>query len=462
MANDGEKTRLPMAFIDAMHQQMEKCEADGLIHAITDSESPVSIRINPMKWQRAMTDERVPWCETGFYLPKRPAFTFDPMFHAGCYYVQEASSMFLERILKQYVKEPSVVLDLCAAPGGKSTLALSCLPEGSLLVSNDPVRSRANILMENIIKWGYPNSVVTSNYAPDFQYLGELFDVVVADVPCSGEGMFRKDPTAIDEWSESNVSMCQKRQREIVGAIWSCLKPGGILVYSTCTYNIHEDEENLEWICGELGGRCLPVGTDETWGITGNLLSGTAMPCYHFFPHKAKGEGFFACVVMKDESTGNRPFSRTKKDKKKGKSSPKAGLDLTKFIKNADEYALLESDGVFSAFPKAYSLLLEHLQQGLHILHHGIELGEMKGKKICPSHSLAMSLLLHPDFCPSAELDHATSLAYLRREAIRLDASMAQGYVLITHQGIPLGFVNNLGNRSNNLYPEYWKIRQRE
>ncbi len=456
-----EERRLPTAFIDAMQKQMGS-DAKGLLQAITDSDSPVSIRINPKKWREETPTDSVPWCDTGYYLPERPSFTLDPLFHAGCYYVQEASSMFLERILKTYVKVPSVVLDLCAAPGGKSTLAHSCLPEGSLLVSNEPIRPRANILMENIVKWGYPNSVVTCNYAPDFQYLGQLFDVVIADVPCSGEGMFRKDVDSISEWSDRTVAMCQRRQREIVSGIWPCLKPGGILIYSTCTYNVHEDEENAAWICDELGGCCLPVETVSSWGVSGNLTDNPSHPCYHFFPHKARGEGFFACVVMKDGDTLQGSSSRQRKDKKKVKSKSKSSIDFSDLIVNAEAYEIEEAGGIYRAFPSLYNPLLGILRRRLQVLHSGIELGEMKGKKFIPSHTLAMSTALHPQGFATAEIDRDTALSYLRREGITLDTAQAHGYVLLTHQGVPLGFVNNLGPRANNLYPEYWKIRQRE
>lgn len=370
--------------------------------------------------------------------------------------------MFVERILKEYVKEKALVLDLCAAPGGKATLALSVLPEGSLLIANEPVRSRANILMENIVKWGYPNSVVTCNYARDFQFLGEVFDVVIADVPCSGEGMFRKDAGAIAEWSVSNVTTCQKRQREIVADIWRCLKPGGLLVYSTCTYNIYENEENVDWICHELGGRCLPVSTEPSWGVTGNLLGNSGQPCYHFFPHKTRGEGFFACAILKEEGSDTRSVFRAGKDKgKKGKAS-KAPVRLDEMLLDAMDYELHEEGDVFWCFPREYSALSAMLQHRLLILHQGIMLGEMKGKKFCPSHHLAMSTQLGSRSLATAEIDRDTAISYLRKEALVLDGSVAKGYVLLTHQGVPIGFVNNLGNRANNLYPEYWKIRQRE
>lgn len=190
-------------------------------------------------------DGRVPWCDEGVYLKHRPQFTLDPLFHAGCYYVQEASSMFLAEVLRQYVDGKVAMLDLCAAPGGKSTLALQTLAEGSLLVSNEPVKTRANVLAENLSKWGNPNVIVTNAYPSDIARTGALFDIVLCDVPCSGEGMFRKDEGAIGEWSVQTVDRLWRLQREIVAEAWKTLRPGGLFVYSTCTFNLRENEENV-------------------------------------------------------------------------------------------------------------------------------------------------------------------------------------------------------------------------
>ena len=252
---------LPQDFEQMMTQHLGKEEYDQLAEALS-LPAPTSIRINPKKVaaeELAMLKEaeQVPWCKDGFYLKERPSFTFDPLFHAGCYYVQEASSMFLSHILNQYVKEPVVALDLCAAPGGKSTLALSELPEGSLLIANEVVRQRANILAENIMKWGNPNCIVTNNYAEDFQAFSDAFDLIICDAPCSGEGMFRKDPNSIEEWSFANVDTCWRRQRDIVRDIWHTLKEGGLFIYSTCTYNPLEDEENVAWMAKTLGAEVL-------------------------------------------------------------------------------------------------------------------------------------------------------------------------------------------------------------
>ena len=218
------------------------------LEAALQTEPPVSIRVNRTKWSGEVAGEPVLWASAGVYLSQRSTFTFDPLFHAGCYYVQEASSMFVEQVLRTYITGPVVMLDLCAAPGGKSTHARSVLPVGSLLVANEVMRNRSQVLAENLIKWGNAEVVVTNNDPADFTSLTEVFDVVLADVPCSGEGMFRKDPVAVEEWSTDNVQVCWQRQRRILADIWPALKPGGLLIYSTCTYNREEDEENVAWI----------------------------------------------------------------------------------------------------------------------------------------------------------------------------------------------------------------------
>ena len=267
-----------------------------------DEEPPVSIRINPRKVNHGGCHQRVPWCEEGFYLEGRPQFTFDPLFHAGCYYVQEAASMFVCHVLRQFVKGPVAMLDLCAAPGGKSTAARSVLPEGSVLVSNEPMATRAQILLENITKWGAQNSIVTNNYPRDFRKAKTLFDVILCDVPCSGEGMFRKDPATIGEWSLQNVEKCWRLQREIVADTWECLKPGGLLIYSTCTFNIKENEENVRWIIDTYNAEILSVPTKPEWHITGSLLEGFDTPVYRFIPGITQSEGLFMAVLRKDGS----------------------------------------------------------------------------------------------------------------------------------------------------------------
>ena len=277
-------------------------------------EPSVSIRINPSKidlkeWEVVLSDGVVPWCEYGFYLTHRPPFTFDPLLHAGAYYVQESSSMFLHQVLRQYVTEPVVMLDLCAAPGGKSTLARSVLPEGSRLVSNEPIRGRAQVLEENVTKWGYPDHIVTNRYPKDFRKSKQQFDVILTDVPCSGEGMFRKDEGAIAEWSLQKVEQCQRLQREIVSDAWECLAPGGLLIYSTCTFNTLENEENIKWILENFDAEVLPVHTEAEWNIQGSILPDFIAPIYRFIPGLTRGEGLFMAVMRKGGKASPHPYT---------------------------------------------------------------------------------------------------------------------------------------------------------
>ncbi len=303
--------QLPADFIT----QMERMMAPELWHVLREGlaqEPSVSIRINPSKidlkeWEVVLSDGVVPWCEYGFYLTHRPPFTFDPLLHAGAYYVQESSSMFLHQVLRQYVTEPVVMLDLCAAPGGKSTLARSVLPEGSRLVSNEPIRGRAQVLEENVTKWGYPDHIVTNRYPKDFRKSKQQFDVILTDVPCSGEGMFRKDEGAIAEWSLQKVEQCQRLQREIVSDAWECLAPGGLLIYSTCTFNTLENEENIKWILENFDAEVLPVHTEAEWNIQGSILPDFIAPIYRFIPGLTRGEGLFMAVLRKGGKASPHP-----------------------------------------------------------------------------------------------------------------------------------------------------------
>ena len=292
--------QLPEEFIRETRLVMGDDRLNRFMEAFNE-EAPTSIRVNPAR--HALADgERVPWCQEGYYLEGRPQFTFDPLFHAGCYYVQEAASMFVTHVLRTFLSSlhsPLNVLDMCAAPGGKSTAARSVLPEGSLLVSNEPVPTRAQILLENITKWGAPNCIVTNNYPRDFRKAKARFDIIICDVPCSGEGMFRKDPATIGEWSLQNVEKCWRLQREIVADAWECLNPGGIMIYSTCTFNTKENEENVRWMTEELGAEILEVPTQPEWDITGSLLEGFNAPVYRFIPGITRSEGLFLCALRK-------------------------------------------------------------------------------------------------------------------------------------------------------------------
>lgn len=293
-------TQLPIDFTDMARRTMGEERFDSYLKAF-ETDAPVSIRLNPEKAKELTADgERVPWCRNAYYLPQRPNFTYDPLLHAGCYYVQEAGSMFLDTVMQQWVPDaPVVMIDFCAAPGGKSLLARTALAAGSVMFSNEPMRNRANILAENVEKWGYADHFVTNNFPRDYRRAKMIADVVLCDVPCSGEGMFRKDEATIREWSMQNVEKCARLQREIVADAWSCLADGGLFIYSTCTFNTHEDEENIQWMMDELGAEVLPVKVDAAWKITGSLLDGFSQPVYRFIPGISKGEGLFLCVLRK-------------------------------------------------------------------------------------------------------------------------------------------------------------------
>lgn len=293
-------TQLPIDFTDMARRTMGEERFDSYLKAF-ETDAPVSIRLNPEKAKELTADgERVPWCRNAYYLPQRPNFTYDPLLHAGCYYVQEAGSMFLDTVMQQWVPDaPVVMIDFCAAPGGKSLLARTALAAGSVMFSNEPMRNRANILAENVEKWGYADHFVTNNFPRDYRRAKMIADVVLCDVPCSGEGMFRKEEATIREWSMQNVEKCARLQREIVADAWSCLADGGLFIYSTCTFNTHEDEENIQWMMDELGAEVLPVKVDAAWNITGSLLDGFSQPVFRFIPGISKGEGLFLCVLRK-------------------------------------------------------------------------------------------------------------------------------------------------------------------
>lgn len=286
-----------------------------------DEDAPVSIRVNTKRYINCQLSiancqlNKVPWCSEGYYLNNRPQFTFDPLLHAGCYYVQEASSMFVTHILRNVqwsMVNVQCALDLCAAPGGKSTALRSVLPDDCVLISNEPMGNRAQILLENVTKWGGPNHIVTNNYPRDFRKAKLKFDLILCDVPCSGEGMFRKDPNAISEWSAQNVEKCWQLQREIVADAWECLNPGGLLIYSTCTYNTKENEENIRWILDTYDAQVLDIPVDPSWNITGSLLQGFNEPVYRFIPGITRGEGLFVCALRKAGSLEPKPFNAKK------------------------------------------------------------------------------------------------------------------------------------------------------
>jgi len=423
--------------------------------SIHQQPSPVTIRINPEKYNASQPLEVVPWSTYGKYLNERPVFTLDPTFHAGAYYVQEASSMFLEQAFIQTVNtaQPLQVLDLCAAPGGKSTHLLSLINKDSLIVSNEVIRARSSILAENIQKWGSNNVVVTNNDPEDFQRLGGFFDVIVVDAPCSGEGLFRKDPGAMKEWSDENVLLCSKRQQRILADIWPTLKENGILIYSTCTYNPTENEENLKWLTTEHGVEFLSLKLEPEWNI--ETVAQNGIIGYHFYPHRVQGEGFFISVLRKKEAHQERKKGNLKNTFLS--PSKKIQEKVSNWIKHPEEKTFIQRGDLLQFFPSRHLYAIEFLSRNLHLVSAGTFLATVKHDKLIPEHVAALSTELADGFL-KIEVSLEEALQYLRKEPLTIPIGQ-KGFSLIVHNNLPLGWVNVLDNRMNNLYPSNWRIR---
>jgi 16S rRNA C967 or C1407 C5-methylase (RsmB/RsmF family)/NOL1/NOP2/fmu family ribosome biogenesis protein len=433
-------------------------EAFEKIHA--SGEQVTSIRINPFKVSESPKAlsfgeglGEVAWTQYGYYLTQRPSFTFDPFFHAGCYYVQEASSMFLEQALKQTVdiSQPLKILDLSAAPGGKSTHIQSLISKDSLLVSNDVIRSRANILKDNIIKWGCENVVVTNNDPKDFSGLENYFDVIVADAPCSGSGLFRREPEAMNEWSLNNVTLCSQRQQRILTDIMPALKKEGVLIYSTCSYSKEENEEIMDWMRKELKVESLKLEVDSSWNITEvkSLEDGSG---YRFWPDKIKGEGFFiACFRKTDGDEAGDIKIKTKADA----AGKKDIAFIEKWVSNAEHHFIKYENTVY-AWPESLVNDMNFILLNLRVIYSGVRIGELMRDKLVPDHALAMSKLVNGSI-GSVKLNYEQAIQYLQRKDLQIETS-AIGWHLVKYQGHPLGWINVLSNRINNYYPKELRI----
>ncbi len=446
----------PPAFEQRMRSQLgDAWNAFANIHS---TDSPISIRLNSQKTGAQPIDllstpdmhSKIPWTENGYYLKQRPSFTLDPSFHAGAYYVQEASSMLLEQAIKQCVGNHEVVrtLDLCAAPGGKSTHLLSLLSKDSLVVSNEVIRSRATILAENIMKWGYSNVVVTNNDPEDFQRLNGFFDLMVVDAPCSGEGLFRKDAEAMKEWSVDNANLCSLRQQRILHDIWPALKEDGLIIYSTCTYNPEENANNLRKFLEEHDAEIVPLQLDKAWGIEALSIG------YQCFPHQVQGEGFYLAVLRKKEA---QPGARLRVAKNVFHKPVKLLADYQQWMTPADQTFLQFKDYLL-ALPASLTIEMEFLASLLKIVSAGTTLGTVKHTKLIPDHALALSIYLNKESFPSIEVDKEEAIAYLRKDVFWKEG-LTKGFSSIQYKGFTLGWVNVLDNRLNNLYPAEWRIR---
>ena len=447
---------LHSAFLDQM-QEILPDEHQQFVEVL-NGEVPVSIRRNPIKSTELDLDieANVPWTSDAVYLSKRPIFTLDPSFHAGAYYVQEASSMFIEQAIRQHVNLNDSIraLDLCAAPGGKSTLVSSLLNNNSLLVSNEVIGSRYKILIENTHKWGNCNQIITNHDVKDLSHLKGFFHLILVDAPCSGEGLFRKDKKARAEWSENNVSLCAARQKRILAEAADLLAPGGILIYSTCTYNKHENELNAAWIEEYLELSNEKIEIEEAWGLTAMDYG------YQAYPHRCKGEGFYMSIFkagadrtaskMKIKSKGDKSLDiLTKKEIEQVQKFLDPETPLTVFKNHLEELCF---------FPQALKREFQFICQGLYRYHAGTPMGTFKHNKLIPNHALALSNLIGPTF-PTLELNREQAISFLRKEALPVSEAKGQGWHLMQYNGLNLGWGKVLKDRINNYFPKHLRIR---
>jgi NOL1/NOP2/fmu family ribosome biogenesis protein len=369
--------------------------------------------------------------------------------------------MLLSQVALQLLqKEGLKALDLCAAPGGKATLLADFLPQGSLLVANETIRSRAGILAENIAKWGNPHVTVTHNDPKDFAQLPNFFDAIFVDAPCSGEGMFRKDKNAGSEWSEASVQLCRERQRRIVADVWSALKAGGYLVYSTCTFNARENEENVRWIMDELGADSVKIAVQKEWGITSASELGLdfagEVHGYRFFPHKALGEGFFVAALQKKSEDKQSLLLR--RQGKAAEANPNIPHELKQWLLHPDDFTFVRKENKIKAIPVCAYPSRYLLSKSLNIIQEGVPVAEIKGNDYIPCAALALSTALNPAAFPLIDLDLRSAQQFFKKESIA-GTPQRKGFELVCHRELPLGFVKNLGSRCNNLYPQEWRIR---
>jgi 16S rRNA C967 or C1407 C5-methylase (RsmB/RsmF family)/NOL1/NOP2/fmu family ribosome biogenesis protein len=448
---------LHQAFIDSMKLIVGDEYPD--FESSLQENIPVSIRLNSgVKLPSAkfsIPDSQsstleVPWCKSGIYLDRRPLFTLDPLFHAGSYYVQEAASMFVEQCAntaKQY-GNIDCIMDLCAAPGGKATHLISLFPD-SLLVCNEVIRSRAAILEENLAKWGGANTMITSCDSSAFRKLNHFFDFILVDAPCSGEGMFRKEPSALKDWSPDNVRRCAARQLRIVQDVWDSLKPGGFMLYGTCTYNVEENENIVSFIVENLGAESIPVDISQYKGISPSVKR--SIHACHFFPHKTKSEGLFLSLIRKN---GELKPNNARKPKQSCKIP-----ELNSWLRQSEMFVYTSRNDRIYMLPEKIAADVEFAGKHIRTLSSGTEICTVKGKELIPSFDFAHSAIINTNSFTVQDIDKISALKFLKKETLSAPSGTSRGYVLLTYQNVPLGWVKNIGSRCNNMLPQNRKIR---
>jgi 16S rRNA C967 or C1407 C5-methylase (RsmB/RsmF family)/NOL1/NOP2/fmu family ribosome biogenesis protein len=450
-------TNFPHNFLESL-RGIPGLEVDNFIAAHQNLPAPTSIRINPFKKSDLLIGETIPWYSQGLYLEQRPSFIFDPLFHAGCYYVQEASSMFIGHIFNLIKADsPLKVLDLCAAPGGKSTLISAALNAEDLLVANEIIKTRVSILADNLNKWGPGNTVVTNNDAQDFARLKGFFDIILIDAPCSGSGMFRKDVHSMEEWSEANVTLCYQRQKRILADVYPALKQDGYIIYSTCSYSKEENEDILDWLCDEFEMESVQIPIEKDWGIVETQADQSKAYGYRFYPDKVKGEGLFAACLRKRQPADEPQFKYRSQKTAPNKDIPY----FTPFINDAEKYYYFQINEDWLAIDKVHVNDLHYLQHHLYLKKAGVKIGRIAGKDLLPDHQLALSLLVNREQTHLLELTQTQAIQYLQRENVDDIVDAYRGWALMTFNGHALGWAKLLDNRMNNYFPKELRILKR-
>ncbi|MFI3316020.1 MAG: rRNA cytosine-C5-methylase [Rikenellaceae bacterium] len=450
--------QLPQSFVDRVVKDLGKADADALFASLA-APSPTSIRLNPYKVKQPISQRVVGWSRYGFYLAERPSFTLDSDFHAGAYYVQEASSQFVGHILSHRNVEGLRVLDMCAAPGGKSTLYSTLVGLEGLVVANEINRSRAAVLADNVRKWGLGNVVVCNNRPEHLSQFESWFDVVAVDAPCSGEGMFRKMEGAIEEWSQANVAMCAERQVDILDNAWRSLKAGGVLIYSTCTFNHNENEGVLERFSQEYGDEIAPfdaVGCDAAWGVVQGEVG--AFQTFRFFPHRVEGEGLFVAVATKSFDAGGK--CRQPKSRKKIFSTidRQSLSEVSRWVAQPELMSFLNvADTAIYGYYRAQVEAVKSLAESLTTIYSGVAMGQVFKGKLKPDAALALFHDLNCEAVNVVELDNSDILLYLRKQDVATD-KFAEGMNVVAAAGHTVGFAKRIGHRVNNMYPNSLRI----
>ncbi|RYD52440.1 MAG: hypothetical protein EOP52_07980 [Sphingobacteriales bacterium] len=418
---------------------------------------PVSVRLHPLRGAGLFPDVPViPWEPQGRYLPQRPVFALDPLWHAGAYYVQEASSMLagwaFDALFPQ--KAGLRVLDLCAAPGGKSTHLAALLPPDSLLVSNEVIRTRAGILTENATRWGYANHWVSSNDPTAFARLPQFFDCLVIDAPCSGSGLFRKDPDAMTEWSPEAVQLCAQRQQRILHDAWPALKPGGIVIYATCSYSFEEDEAVVDSFCTETGAEPVLLTPETSWGAVPVQTTGGVLG-FRCYPDQVRGEGFFLAAFRKPVT----PTEPARKGKKSSSAHDATLWNKASHLLSGSDWVCIPDGKNARALPAFLEADWQQLKHVVYLRRAGIEVGMPGAKEWIPDHALAAAVDLNPSV-PAVALSLEAAHRYLRCEDPGIDPPQ-QGWLLATYEGRPLGWMKAVKGRINNYLPRHLRLRLR-